>query len=351
MAVAVITGSAGLIGAEASRLCASRGLDVVGIDNDMRSRFFGPDASTLGHRASLEREVRGYHHVDADIRDGAAMRSVFDRYGRAIRLVIHAAAQPSHDWSAREPVIDFSINADATLALLDLTRRQAPDAVFVFTSTNKVYGDAANRLPFVEHATRWEVEPGHPYAEHGIDESMSVDGTCHSPFGVSKLAADMLVQEYGHYFGMRTGCFRGGCLTGSGHAATQLHGFLAYVVRCALTGTPYTVIGYKGKQVRDILHARDLVAALWAFFEAPRVGAVYNLGGGRFANCSVLEALAVCERVTGRAIVRSYEERPRVGDHMWWISDTRKFRADYPSWRPRYDVAEVVAEIADRTAA
>jgi CDP-paratose 2-epimerase len=347
MAVAVVTGSAGLIGSEASRELAARGLDVVGVDNDMRRQFFGPEGSTAAARACLEREVSRYRHVDADIRDAPAMQSLFARHGRAIALVVHTAAQPSHDWAARDPATDFTVNANGTLTLLELTRQHAPDAVFVFTSTNKVYGDTPNRLPLVEHATRWEIDPAHPYAGHGIDESMSIDATRHSLFGASKVAADILVQEYGRYFGMKTGCFRAGCLTGPGHAATQLHGFLAYLVKCGVTGTPYTVIGYKGKQVRDNLHARDLVAAFLHFFEAPRRGEVYNLGGGRFANCSVLEAIEVCERVTGRPFVWSYEDQPRLGDHIWWVSDTRKFRDHYPGWQPRHRIEDVVAEMAD----
>jgi CDP-paratose 2-epimerase len=345
MPVCIVTGSAGLIGAEASRFFAAQGLDVVGIDNDMRQVFFGAEASTAWSRAKLERDVPRYRHVDADIRDAAAMETVFRRYGKDIAAVLHTAAQPSHDWAARDPFTDFSVNATGTLNLLEMTRRHAPDAVFIFTSTNKVYGDRPNSLPLVEQDTRWEVAAGHPFAAHGIDETMSIDSTLHSLFGASKVAADVLVQEYGRYFGMKTACFRGGCLTGSGHSGTELHGFLAYLVKCAITDKPYTVYGYKGKQVRDNIHSSDLVNAFWHVFQKPRVAEVYNIGGGRHANCSMLEAIAMCERLTGRPMRWSYSETNRTGDHIWWISDIRRFEGHYPGWRLRYDIATIVEEI------
>jgi CDP-paratose 2-epimerase len=347
MSVIVVTGSAGLIGAEASRLFADVGFDVVGIDNDMRRVFFGDDASTAWSRQRLEMEVRSYRHVDGDIRDGALIDRLFARHGRAIAAIVHTAAQPSHDWAARDPQTDFTVNANGTLNLLEATRQHCPDAAFVFTSTNKVYGDAPNRLPLVELDARWEVAPDHPYAEHGIDEKMSVDHCLHSLFGSSKLAADIMVQEYGRYFGIRTGVFRGGCLTGPGHSGAMLHGFLAYLAKCAVTGEAYTVLGYKGKQVRDNIHSYDLVNAFWHFVQAPRSGAVYNIGGGRHANCSMLEAIASCERLTGRPMNWSYSEQNRTGDHIWWISDVRRFQADYPEWRYRYDIEAILGEIVD----
>lgn len=346
MAVAIVTGSAGLVGAEAARRASAEGLDVVGIDNDMRRYFFGAEASTRASRQRLQATLPRYRHLDADVRDRAALEALFARHGRAIALVVHTAAQPSHDWAAREPHTDFEINATATLNLLDCTRRHAPEAVFILTSTNKVYGDTPNRLPLREAATRYELEPGHPWAAHGIDETMSIDASLHSLFGASKLAADVLAQEYGRYFGLRTACFRAGCLTGPAHAGAELHGFLAYLVRCAVTGRPYTVYGHKGKQVRDNLHAADLAAAFWAFFAAPRAGEVYNIGGGREASCSVLEALATVERLTGRAPRWSLRDEARIGDHVWWISDTRKFRAHYPGWRPTRDTSGLIEEIA-----
>jgi len=347
MSVIVVTGSAGLIGAESVRFFANLGFDVVGVDNDMRRIFFGNDASTAESRRRLEREVARYRHIDCDIRDEAALGRLFAEYGRAISAVVHTAAQPSHDWAARDPRTDFTVNANGTLNLLEATRAHAPDAVFVFTSTNKVYGDIPNTLPLSEHDTRWELDPAHPFAAYGIDETMAVDRCLHSLFGVSKLAADVLVQEYGRYFGLKTGCFRGGCLTGPGHAGTELHGFLAYLVKCAVAGERYTVFGYKGKQVRDNIHSYDLVNAFWHFIQAPQAGAVYNMGGGWHSNCSMLEAIALCEELTGRKINWTYEPRNRTGDHIWWISDVRRFRADFPQWRYRYDMRAIVGEIID----
>jgi CDP-paratose 2-epimerase len=347
MSIAIITGSAGLIGAEAVRQFAGRGLTVVGIDNDMRRTFFGEDASTRWSRRRLERQVAGYRHVEADIRDLEALRRVFSFYGRNIAVVIHTAAQPSHDWAARDPLTDFTVNSNGTLNLLTLTREFCPDATFIFCSTNKVYGDTPNRLPLIEHATRWELAPDHPYAEHGIDETMSIDASTHSLFGVSKASADLLVQEFGRYFGMKTACFRGGCLTGPGHSGAMLHGFLSYLVKCAVTGAPYRVLGYKGKQVRDNIHSADLVNAFWAFFRKPRSGEVYNMGGARHANCSMLEAIAMCEELTGRPMNWSYIDENRVGDHIWWISDVRRFQSHCPEWQLTYDIRNTLTEIYD----
>jgi CDP-paratose 2-epimerase len=345
MSVVLVTGSAGLIGAESVRFFAAEGFDLVGIDNDMRRVFFGNEASTAWSRQRLEIDVKKYRHIDGDIRDTTLLDRVFSRYGAAITAVIHTAAQPSHDWAASDPQTDFTVNANGTLNLLEATRRHCPEAAFVFTSTNKVYGDSPNFLPLVEQELRWEVSPEHPFAAHGIDESMSVDLCLHSLFGASKLAADVVVQEYGRYFGMHTVCFRGGCLTGPGHSGTKLHGFLAYLAKCAVTGEPYTVLGYKGKQVRDNIHSYDLVNAFWHFIQAPRPGAVYNIGGGRFANCSMLEAIAICEQYTRKAVNWSYSDQNRTGDHIWWISDVRRFQTDYPDWRYRYDIDAMLEEI------
>lgn len=345
MAVAVITGSAGLIGAEAARFFAAKGLDIVGIDNDMRRQFFGAEASTIWSRQRLEAELKGYSHFDIDIRDQSAMTDLFKRYEANVAVVIHTAAQPSHDWAATAPFVDFSVNAGGTLNLLEAARQYSPEACFIFTSTNKVYGDAPNRLPLVEEPTRWELLENHPYGRHGIDESMSIDQTMHSLFGASKVAADVLVQEYGRYFGMNTVCFRGGCLTGPGHSGTQLHGFLAYLAKCAVTDSPYVVLGYGGKQVRDNIHSFDLVNAFWHFFEAPRSGEVYNIGGGRYCNCSMIEAIEKCERLAGRPMRWSYSQANRAGDHIWWISDIRRFQAHYPHWSMRYDLDALLEEI------
>ena len=347
MSVAVITGSAGLIGSEAARFLAARGLEVVGIDNDMRATFFGAEAGTAWNRRRLQAELRSYRHHHVDIRDGAAVDAIFARYGRAITAVIHTAAQPSHDWAAREPRTDFSINALGTMELLEASRRHCPTAAFIFTSTNKVYGDRPNQLPLVELDERWEVDAAHPFAEHGIDETMSVDRCTHSIFGASKLAADAMVQEYGRYFGMKTACFRGGCLTGPNHSGTHLHGFLAYLARCAVSGTPYVIHGYEGKQVRDNIHSYDLVSAFWAFIERPRSGEVYNIGGGRDASCSMREAIGMCEAMVGRPMNRHYDPQNRIGDHIWWISDVRKFRSHYPGWNYRYDLRTTLEEIIE----
>jgi CDP-paratose 2-epimerase len=348
MSVAVITGSAGLIGSEASTFFAQLGMDVVGIDNDMRREFFGDAASTTWNRQRLEEELgRAYLHSSIDIRDRAEIERTFQRYGADIRLVVHTAAQPSHDWAARAPDVDFSVNALGTLNMLEATRRWAPDAVFIFTSTNKVYGDTPNRLPLIEQPTRWEIDPSHPYAA-GIPEQMSIDHTLHSLFGASKVAADVVVQEYGRYFGMKTVCFRGGCLTGPRHSGTQLHGFLAYLMKCTVTGERYVIHGYKGKQVRDNIHSADLINAFYEFFRAPRAGEVYNMGGGRFSNCSMLEAVSMCEAIAERQLDWTYAEQNRTGDHIWWISDIGRFSAHYPTWRLAHDVPSILGEIYDQ---
>ena len=343
--VVVVTGSAGLIGSEATRFFSARGYHVVGIDNDMRAQLFGADASTAWNRQRLVEDLPTYRHVSADIRDKAAIEDVFRQFGSRIALVIHTAAQPSHDWAARDPHADFTINANGTLNLLELVRAYCAEAPFIFTSTNKVYGDTPNALPLVEQALRWEIDEAHPFFEHGIDETMSIDQTMHSLFGASKVAADVLVQEYGRYFGMKTACFRGGCLTGPSHSGTQLHGFLAYLMKCAATGTPYTVFGYAGKQVRDNIHSEDLVEAFWHFFQNPRGAEVYNIGGGRDCNCSMLEAIDICEAITGRKLDWTYSEQNRAGDHIWWVSDTRRFRDHYPEWSIRHDVGQILEEI------
>ena len=348
MAVVIVTGSAGLIGSETVQFFCDKGFDVVGIDNDMRRRFFGAEASTDWNRSQLEQRFpKSYTHASVDIRDTSAVDQLFERYGKDVRLVVHTAAQPSHDWAAREPLTDFTVNANGTLNLLEATRRFAPEAVFIFTSTNKVYGDTPNRLPLIEQETRWEIDPSHPFVE-GIDETMSIDQSIHSLFGASKAAADLLVQEYGRYFHMKTAIFRGGCLTGPNHSGTALHGFLAYLVKCVATETPYTVYGYKGKQVRDNIHSADLVGAFYQFFLNPREGEVYNMGGSRFSNCSMLEAITLSERLAGKELKWTYTETNRIGDHIWYISDTRKFQAHYPDWKQEYDMDRLLADIYEK---
>ena len=345
MSLAIITGSAGLIGSEAATFFSRLGFDVIGIDNDLRRVFFGSDASTLWNRTRLQNVIGNqYKHVDADIRDREAIEQIFSAHAKRISLVIHTAAQPSHDWAASDPHTDFSVNALGTLHLLDATRRHCPDAPFIFTSTNKVYGDAPNHLPLRELDTRWEIDPAHTYAT-GIREDMSIDQTLHSVFGASKVAADVMVQEYGRYFGLKTTCFRGGCLTGPNHSGTELHGFLAYLMKCVVTGRKYTVFGYKGKQVRDNIHSADLISCFYQCFQSPRSGEVYNIGGGRFSHASMLEAIAICQEITGRELNWQYTNQNRTGDHMWWVGNNAKFAAHYPGWKQRYDVRAILTEI------
>jgi CDP-paratose 2-epimerase len=345
VSVAIVTGSGGLIGGEAAEYFARLGFEVVGVDNDMRSVFFGEEASTGWNISELQQKLgRGYRHNHLDIRDRQGVLELFRICGSSVDLVIHTAAQPSHDWAAREPFTDFDINAVGTLNVLEATRLYCPEAVFIFTSTNKVYGDRPNELPLIEQETRYEVDPSHTYV-NGIREDMSIDDCLHSLFGASKVAADVLVQEYGRYFDMKTVCFRGGTLTGPSHSAAELHGFLAYVMRCTMTGTPYRVFGYKGKQVRDAIHSNDLIRAFHEFYKAPRIADVYNIGGGRFSNCSVLEAIARCQEIAGEELDWSYVDTNRVGDHVWWIGDNARFERHYPEWKLEYDVERILKEI------
>lgn len=344
MPIAIITGAAGLVGSESVRAFDALGLDIVGIDNDMRSYFFGKEASTRPVAEELLRKYPRLNMEALDIRDQAGIDRLFAHYGHEIALVIHSAAQPSHNWAEREPLTDFGVNATGTINLLEATRRHCPDAVFIFTSTNKVYGDTPNRLPFIEQESRWELDPTHPYFEHGIDETMSIDHSTHSLYGASKVAADVMVQEYGRYFGLKTILFRGGCLTGPKHAGAELHGFLAYLVKCAVTGHEYRILGYKGKQVRDNIHCADLVSAFVHVFHAPRPAEVYNIGGGRFSNCSILEAIQHCEELIGHPMKTHYIENNRLSDHIWWISDTRKFQSHYPDWKPTKNIPDLLCE-------
>jgi CDP-paratose 2-epimerase len=343
--VVVVTGSAGLIGSESVRHFAGLGMDVVGIDNDMRGYFFGSDGSTKWNLDRLKKEVGDrYTHHDLDIRDRDGLAALFQRLGRNIGLVIHAAAQPSHDWAAREPFTDFDVNAVGTINVLEALRQHAKDAPFIFTSTNKVYGDLPNSLPLVEQETRWELPADHKWYA-GIDETMSIDQCMHSVFGASKVAADVMVQEYGRYFDMPTAVFRGGTLTGPGHSAAELHGFLAYVMRCVMEQRQYHIYGYKGKQVRDAIHSSDLVSSFEAFFRAPRVAEVYNMGGGRASNCSVIEAFQLASEITGLEAKTDYVEENRVGDHQWWVSSTARFEEHYPDWKITYDVPAILREM------
>jgi CDP-paratose 2-epimerase len=347
MTVVVITGSAGLIGSEAVRFFGNLGLDIVGIDNNMRKFFFGEEASTEWNRKRLEAEVEKYEHYNVDIRDYSKIKEIFERFGKSISLVIHTAAQPSHDWAAKDPFSDFTVNANGTLNLLQATREYCPDSPFIFTSTNKVYGDLPNYLPLLELEKRWEIDSSHRYYS-GISEDMSIDNSKHSLFGASKVAADVLVQEYGRYFDMKTVSFRGGCLTGPSHSGTQLHGFLAYLMKCTVTGQPYSIFGYKGKQVRDNIHSSDLIAAFDEFYRNPGSAEIYNIGGGRESNCSMLEAIEICQEISGRELQCSYKEDNRIGDHIWYISDLSKFKNKYPNWSIKYNVTQILKEIYDK---
>jgi CDP-paratose 2-epimerase len=343
---AIVTGSGGLIGSETVKHFVAQGFDVVGLENDMRARFFGPEASTAANTRRLVGSLDSFRSLDVDIRDADAVEKVVRDNAAALELIVHTAAQPSHDWAAREPHTDFTVNANGTLNLLEAARRHKPDATFVFTSTNKVYGDRPNDLPLRDIGSRLELPQDHEYFQ-GIPITMSIDHTMHSLFGASKLAADVLVQEYGRYFGMPTVCFRGGCLTGPAHAGTQLHGFLSYLMKCTVTGDRYTVFGHEGKQVRDNIHAADVVQAFGLFHASPRSAAVYNLGGGRQANVSMLEAIEKCQRIAGRELCWKLSDQARAGDHRWWISDLSDFERDHPSFRITYGIDEVLQEIHD----
>lgn len=334
----LITGSGGLVGSEAVKFFSFNGYNVLGIDNDMRSYFFG--TSTKPVSKHLQETIPNYTHYTIDIRDVKALEELFTQYKDTLDCIIHCAAQPSHDWAAKEPLTDFSINATGTLILLELTRRHVPQASFIFMSTNKVYGDTPNSLPIVEQYTRYEV-PG-----YAIDETMSVDQCKHSIFGVSKLSADMMVQEYGRYFNMNTVVFRGGCITGPNHQGAPLHGFLSYLVKCIVTNQPYTIYGYKGKQVRDNIHSYDLVNAFWHYHQNPNVAAVYNMGGGRENSLSILETIEKVKSMIGSSWNSyTYTDDNRSGDHIWYISDLSKFKRDYPSWSITYSIDRILSEI------
>ncbi len=346
MALAIVTGSGGLVGSDSVRRLVESGWEVVGLENDMRARFFGPEASTAHVTQELIDAYPEFHAIEADIRDADSVNRVFRENAPKLELVIHAAAQPSHDWAAREPHTDFGVNAVGTLNLLEAARQIKPEATFVFMSTNKVYGDTPNFLPLQDLGRRLELPQDHPWF-NGIDTSMSIDRSTHSLFGVSKAAADLLVQEYGRYFDVPTVCFRCGCITGPSHAGARLHGFLAYLMKCVVTGTPYTVYGYGGKQVRDNIDGSDLVEAFLEFHRAPRTSAVYNMGGGRESNCSMLEAIEASERIAGRELDWELTDEARIGDHRWWISDLDEFKRDYPNWKLTQGIESILRQIHD----
>lgn len=339
MDVAIVTGSCGLVGSAVTEMLIGKGMRVVGIDSDTRGTIFGLDASIGGMRTKLLNLYGGrqYQHEDIDIRNEGAVYSIFHTLGDEVSLVVHTAGQPSHDWSAQAPMVDFDINARATLILLECVRNWCPEAPFVFMSTNKVYGDWVNNMTYEETATRWQPKGG-IRSILGVNETAPIDHSMHSPFGCSKAAADLYVQEYGRYFDIPTVCFRCGCITGDQHRAVRLHGFLAYLAKRIRLGLPYTIFGYKGKQVRDNIHASDLAEAIWRFYKEPRVSAVYNMGGGFMNSCSILEAIQAMTAMLNKSFAYEVVEEPRVGDHKWWISDTTKFQADYPGWEIQWDL-------------
>jgi CDP-paratose 2-epimerase len=338
----LITGSAGLIGSEAVKFFAEKRFDIVGIDNDMRGYFFGPEGSTKWNRKLLEEKYKNYQHYNVDIRDDEKVRKIFKKH--KFDLIIHTAAQPAHDWAKKEPLTDFSINATGTVILLEYYRQYCPEAVFIFTSSSKVYGDHINNLHLVEKKTRYELHKNHRYYK-GFNESLSIDQSKHSLYGASKTSADIMVQEYGLYFGLKTIIFRPNCLTGPAHSGTQLHGFLAYLAKCIVTGKKYYIFGYKGKQVRDNIHSYDLVNAFYHAFLKPRSGEVYNIGGSRHMNLSILEAIEKIEKIVGKKGKIEYVDKPRVGDHIWYISDVSKFRSHYPKWKYKYNIDILLEEI------
>lgn len=348
MKIVVITGSAGLIGSQACDFFHEKGFSVIGIDNDMRSYFFGDSASTKDSAESLKSKLKNYEYHNIDIRDYNKLETIFSEYSNDIEIVIHTAAQPSHDWAVKEPLTDFSVNATGTLNMLELTRLYCPKATFIFTSTNKVYGDTPNKSPYIqERETRWECVNDLGDLK-SIDETMSIDNTKHSVFGASKVAADIMCQEYGKYFGMNVGIFRGGCLTGPNHAGTELHGFLSYLVKCIVNDNPYTIFGYKGKQVRDNIHSWDLVNMFWYFHQNPKKGEVYNAGGGRENSTSILEAIDKINKIAGtRWENYTISDENRIGDHIWYISDLSKFKRDYPGWDITIDLDEIIRQMVE----
>ena len=337
----LVTGSSGLIGSEAVMFFDGLGMDVTGVDNNMRATFFGERGDTTWNRQRLEQECQRFQHRELDIRNRESVLELL-KAGQ-FDLIIHAAAQPSHDLAATIPFEDFDVNAVGTLNLLEACRRHSPDAVFIFMSTNKVYGDGPNHVPLKELKTRWEYDDSK--YEQGIAEDFSIDGCLHSLFGASKVAADVMTQEYGRYFGMKTGVFRGGCLTGPAHSGVELHGFLSYLVAQSLREGPYTIFGYQGKQVRDQIHSYDVINAFWHFAQNPRAGAVYNLGGGKENAASLLECIEHIHAASGKRPVTTYSEVNRTGDHICYYSDLTRFKTDYPEWNLTYSLPRIVEEM------
>ena len=346
MSIVLVTGSSGLVGSESVKFFSNKGFDVLGIDNNLRKFFFGNEASTSIVKKNLQKDFKRFKNFNIDIRNYVALEKIFKKYKKNISLIIHCAAQPSHDYAKNFPMLDFNVNATGTLNLLELTKKYCADSPFIFMSTNKVYGDNPNKLKILENKNRWELKKSDKYYK-GIDEKFSIDNCTHSFFGVSKSYADLIVQEYGKNVGLKTVCFRAGCLTGPNHNGAKLHGFLSYLVKICIAKKKYSLIGYKGKQVRDNLHSFDLVNSFWQFFKKPTRGEVYNIGGGRYSNCSILEALNLVEDIADISIKRNIIKKPRVGDHIWYISNLSKFKKHYPNWKQKYNTKKIIEELID----
>jgi len=348
MSVALITGSTGLVGSESVNFFHDKGFDVIGIDNNLRKLFFGKSGSTNWMRLKLLKKNKNFVNFNIDIRNYNGLQKIFKKYSKKISLVIHCAAQPSHDYGKDYPFLDFSVNATGTLNLLDLTKKYCPNSSFIFMSTNKVYGDNPNKLNIIEKKKRWEIN-NKDNNFNGINENFPIDNATHSFFGVSKTYADLIVQEYGKNLGLKTVSFRGGCITGPNHSGAHLHGFLSYLVKKSLRDKVYNIIGYKGKQVRDNLHSSDLVNCFWEFYKKPTKGEVYNIGGGRKSNCSIIEALDLIEKEKKFLIKKNILKTARVGDHIWYISDTSKFKKHYPNWKQVYDTKRIIEELIEQS--
>ncbi len=346
MSIAIVTGSSGLVGSETVNFFCDKGFDVIGIDNNLRKFFFGKNGSTSWIKSKLIKRNKNFFNYNVDIRNFDKLNSIFRKYSKKISIIIHCAAQPSHDYGKKYPFLDFNINATGTLNLLELTKKYCPDASFIFMSTNKVYGDSPNKLKIIEKKFRWELKKSDKNFK-GIDENFSIDNSTHSFFGVSKTYADLIVQEYGKNIGLKTVCFRAGCITGPNHSGAKLHGFLSYLVKASIINKKYNVIGYKGKQVRDNLHSSDLVNCFWEFFKKPRYGEVYNIGGGRYSNCSVIEALNLVENLCNLRIKKQIIKTPRIGDHIWYITNLNKFKRHYPKWKQKYNTKKILGELID----
>ena len=346
MSIALITGSNGLVGSESVNFFSKKGFDIIGIDNNLREFFFGKDGSTSWVKKKIKKEIKQYSHYNVDIRSYQSLEKIFKKYKKHISIIIHCAAQPSHDYGKNFPILDFNVNATGTLNLLELTKIYCPNVPFIFMSTNKVYGDNPNKLKIIEKKDRYELKYNDRYYK-GIDETFSIDNCTHSFFGVSKTYADLIVQEYGKNIGLKTVSFRGGCITGPNHSGARLHGFLSYLVKLTTSKKKYSIIGYKGKQVRDNLHSSDLVNCFWEFYKKPKKGEVYNIGGGRFSSCSILEALNEVEALGKIVIKRKFIKENRVGDHIWYITNNDKFKKHYPNWKQKYNTKKIISELME----